>query len=58
MPAHRRKLVKRLLVGFAVVLAAGLIYAVMDELQTSRLQAERLGKIGRASCRERVFRVV
>jgi membrane peptidoglycan carboxypeptidase len=45
MPARRRKLIKRLLVGFSVVLIVGLIYAVMDELQTSRLQAERLGRL-------------
>ena len=40
-----RKLVKRLLVSLAVVLVAAAIYEVADELQTSRLQAELLGKV-------------
>ena len=40
-----RKLVKRLLVSLAVVLVAAAIYEVADELQTSRLQAELLGKL-------------
>ena len=40
-----RKLVKWLLVGLAVVLLAAAIHGVTDELQTSRLQAELLGKV-------------
>jgi hypothetical protein len=40
-----RKLVKWLLVGLAVVLLTAAIYGVTDELQTSRLQAELLGKV-------------
>ena len=40
-----RKLVKWLLVGLAVVLLAAAIHWVTDELQTSRLQAELLGKV-------------
>jgi len=39
------KPVKRLLVGLAVVLVAGAIYGLVDELQTSRRQAELLGAL-------------
>src|SRR5437016_5617370 len=39
-----KKPVRWLLVGLVVVLAVGVIYRVADELQTSRLQAEWLGK--------------
>ena len=40
-----KKIVRWLLVGMAVVLVAGVVYGVADELQTSRLQAELLGKL-------------
>lgn len=48
MPAsvsHRRKLAKRLLVGLAVALVAGVALWVVDEVQNSRLQAQLLGKL-------------
>lgn len=42
---RRRKLVKRLLAGLVVVLVAGAAYWVVDELQSSRLQAELLARL-------------
>lgn len=42
---RRRKLAKPLLAGSALVLVAGAVYWVADELQSSRLQAEFLGKL-------------
>ncbi len=43
--SRRKKLVKWPLVSLAAVLVAGLIYGTVDELRTSRLQAELLGKL-------------
>ena len=44
-PSSRRRLVKRLLYGLAAVLVAAATYAVIDEIQSSRLQARVLGKL-------------
>ena len=41
----RRRFVRPLLAGLAVALVAGLAYWVVDELQSSRLQAQMLGKL-------------
>jgi len=44
--SHRRKLAKRLLAGLALVLVAGAVVWVVDEVQNSSLQAQLLGKRG------------
>ena len=43
--SHRRKLAKRLLAGLALVLVAGAVVWVVDEVQNSSLQAQLLGKL-------------